>query len=304
MGWFFGDDDEVKPIDELINELSDDGPTALALKGLDYIVPGEWTNYTDFDEMLREVTGDDDEEFLEQVKERVMELYNDEEEGYQTAMRIFQLVDTADVAMGSAALADKLADSFSMFSFMEDLTPKADYVQAVDLGIKIVAEILAFAKLNGLPGDSIGDFVEALADYAGDEKMRLAALVCFDGLIPLGPDFVDLALEKIQELTTDTLEENETFQKVQEYVPGDEVEDKLGFVQESFNSVADWMRSFVDDNGIDYDGVLENLREYVELADDHLDYLAAFLDLTTAYFEHTGTQTVARKLIDRAAGEV
>jgi len=38
-------------------------------------------------------------------------------------------------------------------------------------------------------------------------------------------------------------------------------------------------------------------------ADSKLDYLAAFLDMSTNYYEHTGTQTVARNLILRAAQE-
>jgi len=32
--------------------------------------------------------------------------------------------------------------------------------------------------------------------------------------------------------------------------------------------------------------------------------LAAFLDMTTNYYEHTGTQTIARRLINRAYAEI
>jgi hypothetical protein len=39
----------------------------------------------------------------------------------------------------------------------------------------------------------------------------------------------------------------------------------------------------------------------MNIADSKLDYLAAFLDMSTNYYEHTGTQTVARNLILRAA---
>jgi hypothetical protein len=35
-----------------------------------------------------------------------------------------------------------------------------------------------------------------------------------------------------------------------------------------------------------------------------LQVVAAFLDITTNYYSHTGTQTVARSLITRAAGEI
>jgi hypothetical protein len=38
--------------------------------------------------------------------------------------------------------------------------------------------------------------------------------------------------------------------------------------------------------------------------DGKLDYVAAFLDMTTNYYEHTGTQTVARSLVTRAMGEI
>jgi len=32
--------------------------------------------------------------------------------------------------------------------------------------------------------------VASLADYSGESLMRMVALVCVDGLIPLGPDFI------------------------------------------------------------------------------------------------------------------
>jgi hypothetical protein len=41
----------------------------------------------------------------------------------------------------------------------------------------------------------------------------------------------------------------------------------------------------------------------MNVADSKLDYVAAFLDMSTNYYEHTGTQTVARNLILRAAQE-
>jgi hypothetical protein len=40
------------------------------------------------------------------------------------------------------------------------------------------------------------------------------------------------------------------------------------------------------------------------VSDSKLDYLAAFLDVTTNYYEHTGTQTLARRLIERAYAEI
>ena len=40
------------------------------------------------------------------------------------------------------------------------------------------------------------------------------------------------------------------------------------------------------------------------VADDKLDTIAAALDLTTSPFEHTGIQSVARRVISRAYGEL
>jgi hypothetical protein len=46
---------------------------------------------------------------------------------------------------------------------------------------------------------------------------------------------------------------------------------------------------------------VSHLQQFMNIADDKLDYLAAFLDMSTNYYEHTGTQTIARSLILRAA---
>jgi hypothetical protein len=42
----------------------------------------------------------------------------------------------------------------------------------------------------------------------------------------------------------------------------------------------------------------------VEISDDKLDYLGAFLDVSTNYYAHTGAQTLARRLIERSAAEM
>ncbi len=50
---------------------------------------------------------------------------------------------------------------------------------------------------------------------------------------------------------------------------------------------------------------IEKLSEKLDgKLDGKLDYAAAFLDMTTDYFEHTGIQSIARSLITRAMSEV
>jgi hypothetical protein len=60
----------------------------------------------------------------------------------------------------------------------------------------------------------------------------------------------------------------------------------------------------VQDKAISQEGILARVREYVEVADDKLDMVAAALDMSTNYFEHTGIQTVARRVVTRAYGEL
>jgi hypothetical protein len=76
------------------------------------------------------------------------------------------------------------------------------------------------------------------------------------------------------------------------------------FITESFGSVSGWMNDFVSSRGLTPESVVGNLRSFVEISDDKLDYLGAFIDVSTNYYTHTGTQTLARRLIERAAGEM
>jgi len=86
--------------------------------------------------------------------------------------------------------------------------------------------------------------------------------------------------------------------------PGDDPSRKLGFIRESMKSVKGWMEDFVSQREITVHKIVEPLRHFMDVADDKLGYLAAFLDMTTNYYEHTGVQTLARSLISRASNEI
>jgi hypothetical protein len=64
------------------------------------------------------------------------------------------------------------------------------------------------------------------------------------------------------------------------------------------------MTHFVTSKGLTPEKVVSNLQQFIEVSDDKLDYLGAFLDMSTNYYEHTGTQTLARRLIERAVAEI
>jgi hypothetical protein len=91
------------------------------------------------------------------------------------------------------------------------------------------------------------------------------------------------------------------FGAISNVIPG---ADKAGFIGNAFHSMKDWMNTFVTSRGLTQEGIVSNLRNYIEISDDKLDYVAAFIDTTTNYFDYTGVQTVARRLVERAVAEI
>ncbi|MEA5570100.1 hypothetical protein [Calothrix sp. UHCC 0171] len=293
-----------KSIFQLVDELPTGGLTVSMLNALDFAAPGQWQNITGFVNTIKHVTGESDDELIQQIGERAIYLYNDKSQGYQTAMWLYQTVDATDKALGAAALANKIGENISFLGFLDKLTPKADKAQTIDLTLKLVAELVAFCQINGIPGDSIGDFVAALGEYSGESMIRMAALVCVDGLIPLGPDFIQKAISGINSMTPSDLEQNSTFKDMKNVIPGNNAAGKLDFIGQSFDSVKGWMSDLVVSRNLSPQSVVGNLSNFMQIADDKLDYLAAFLDVSTNYYEHTGTQTLARRLIERAFAEL
>jgi hypothetical protein len=289
-----------KTIFELVDQLPKDNLTVKSLKALDFIIPGEWQNLVGFVNTIKVVTGETDEDLIQQIGDRAIYLYNDKSQGYQTALWLYQTIDSAGSALGAAALANKVTEN-TFLSFIGNITPKPDKAQSIDLSLKVIGELLAFCQINGIPGDSIGDFMGALGDYGGESLMRMAALVCFDGLIPLGPNFILKTTDWLGQLNPSDLSSNPAFSAMSNLIPGS---DKLGFIGQGFGTVSGWMGDFVSQHGLTPQSVLGNLRGFVEFTDDKLDYVGAFLDVSTNYYEHTGIQTLAHRLIDRAVAEI
>ncbi len=294
----------TKPIFEIVDELPSSGMTVSLLNALDFVVPGQWQNIVGFENTIRTVTGVTDQNVIQQIGERAIHLYNDPAEGYQRAMWLYQVANSAGGMIGSVAMANKVTESVSFLGFLNRLTPKADKLQAIDFSLKIVVELIAYTQINGIPGDSIGDFVNGLADYGNESLMRMAALVCVDGLVPLGPDFLSSVGSTIRAVSAYDLDSNPVFSKISSYIPGGDTIGKLGFVGQSFDSVRGWMEGFVSSRGLTPQMITGNLQRYIDITDDKLDYLAAFLDMTTNYYEHTGVQTLARRLVERAVAEI
>ena len=278
--------------------------TVYMLRALDSVVPGEWQNLVGFKDTVRAVTGESDKKIIRDIRDRAIELYDDASLGYQRAMWIYQTVDSADSAIGAAAMANKIGEKVGFLSFLNKLTPKADTLQSIDLCLKLVAELLALSAMNRIAITNINSLTSALTQYHNESLMRIAALICVDGIIPLGPDFIKKVHLALGSVNPAVLQQNSTYQNFSNFIPGGSVGDKIGFINQTFGAMQGWMGNFVNSHHITQQGLLSNLQKYMDIADSKFDYFAAFLDMTTNYYEHTGTQTVARRVIERAAREM
>ncbi len=293
-----------KSIQKRVDDLPTRNLTIFSLNALDKIVPGKWENLVGWDNTIKTISQESDPAILDLVSRRAIALYDDKSQGYQTALWLYDTIDRTGSALGTAALGNKIGEKIPLLGFLNKLTPKAEKAQTIDLSLKLVVEVVAFCKINGIPGDSLGDFVRSLSDYGGESLMRMSALVCFDGLIPLGPNFIQTVSSRLNNLSPKELEDNSQYKNIEEQIPGDSSDGKLSFIGESFDSVKGWMGDFVSSNDLTPQKVSHGLQGFIDFSEDRLDYLAAFLDMSTDYYRHTGVQTLARRLVERSLAEI
>jgi hypothetical protein len=292
------------PIYKRVDDLDEQNMTTRVLHTLDFAVPGKWENLVGFEQTITSVTGESDPQMVKKIGERAITLYNDKQQGYQRAMGLYSAVDRIDKKLASVALANTVGGQVRWLRFLERITPKDDKVQGLDLSLKLAAELAAFCLINGIPGDSIGDFVKALGEYGKDSRMRMVALASLDGVVPFGSDFLDRAVSILNSAGADDLQQNKLYQSVEAFLPGTSPAEKKSLIEKNFDATRGWMQDLVSQSGLTQDNVIDSLSSVVDMTDRKMDYLAAFLDMTTDYFEHTGTQTLARRLIERAVNEI
>src|SRR5689334_18156754 len=124
-----------KPIYKLVDDLPAKSLTTRMLGALDWVVPGEWQNVVGFENTITHVTGERDQARIQKIGERAIALYNDKTQGYQTALWLYQTVDSVQGLGGFASFVNKIGESVSFLSFLRKITPEADTTQAVDFGV-------------------------------------------------------------------------------------------------------------------------------------------------------------------------
>lgn len=289
---------------ELVNELPQGGLTVRVLKALDFVAPGTWYPAEDFDSFIQSVTGVSDRATRDHIRDRAVALYNDKDQPYAFCTRLYRTIDKTDGAIGAAAMANKVGEKIKLLSLLNKLTPKADTLQAFDLVMKIAVELVVFCKLNRVTPDP-RTFANAVAsDYSGPALARMATLVCIDGLLPLGPEFINKVEGILNGASTSEAANNQAFKAVSGFIPGGGDSDKLSFVKAGFGSITGWMQGLVERTNLNPSTILSRVGSFIDAADGKMDFVAAFLDQTTNYFEYTGIQTVAIRVIQDAYEDV
>ncbi len=289
-----------------LEQLPRDGLTVSALEALDFVVPGEWENVTSFDVLVKQVSGVDKPALAAAVRQKALAL-EQADPSWARALKVYQLVDRVDQVAAATAAVGKVKDLFGGFGgFLDKVTPKPETTQSLDAGAKLIAELLAFSQLNGLPTDAeaIGRFVVALADYGRYDLMRISAWVVFDGLLPLGPNFVSTISGTFRDLADSALSDHGAMGSLLEQIPGDSTAAKKAFVVNAIDRTGEWVNGFVAEKGLTQDRVMGQLKGTLSLAEGSMDVVAAAIDASTMYTAHTGTQTVARALARKALEEL
>ncbi|MCT0207840.1 hypothetical protein [Synechococcus sp. CS-1332] len=278
--------------------------TVLAIKGISTLVPGGWHNITRAEELISDVLGSSDPELIRQVRTRADALSQARHEGYGRALSLYDAVNRSQKAAGGLRLLANVGGALPLVKRVADLTPTSETLQAADLSLKVAAEMLAFTQVNGLPGDSFGDFAASLGEYAGEARVRMAALICFDALLPLG----DQALQRLDGLLGGVgkreLRQLPAYAGLASMLPGRGDEAHLTFLRRGVDQWLGWAGGFSSQLGLSGQKAVQALESTLGPWQGGFKQMATFLDAFTDTYKHTGVQAVARRLVERAAAEI
>ncbi|MEB3265889.1 MAG: hypothetical protein VKN13_04670 [Cyanobacteriota bacterium] len=278
--------------------------TVLALKGISTLVPGGWSNVTSADALISDVLGTQDPALIAQVRARADELSRARHEGYGRALSLYDAVNRSQKAAGGLRILANVTGALPLVNNLANLAPTSDTLQAADLSLKVAAELLAFTQVNGLPGDSFGDFSRALQEYGGEARVRMAALVCFDALLPLGDQALDRLDGLLGRVSGADLRQLPAYGGMASLIPGRGEGAHLGFLRQGMDTWLGWAGGFVGGLGLTGQKAVRALGSTLGPWQGSFEQLATFLDAFTDTYAHTGVQAVARRLVERAAAEI
>jgi len=290
-------------IEAALGELGDDGPTAALLRAMSFVVPGDWENPRDLDTFVGDAAPDADDATRRHVRDRALSLYAPLTSPYRRALAIYSSADLVDRAGAASSLAMRIGDRFLILGALERLTIGSPLVQAVDAGVKLVAETLAFSQLHGdvaASPDGVRALFENMHEHAREDRLRLATWVVVDGVLPMGPNFVQHSIDALRGAGAAGLARSIVFDRLAGLIPGESTDEKKEHIGRTLDSARGWVDGFVAEHQLTSFGVADRVRQVIDVSESGCEVVAAAADAVTSYFRHTGTQTVARA-VARAA---
>ena len=278
--------------------------TVLALRGISTLVPGGWQNQTSPEALISDVLGSDDLDLVQQVRARADELSRARHEGYRRALSLYDAVNRSQKAAGGLRVLANVAGALPLVKRLAVLTPASQTLQAVDLSLKVAAEMLAFTQVNGLPGDSFAAFGDSLREYSGEARVRMAALVCFDALLPLGDNALHRLDGLLGQVGSRELHQLPSYAGMASLLPGRGDAAHRSFMRRGVDQWLGWADGFVGELGLSGQRAVRALETTIGPWHGGMEQLATFLDAFTDTYSHTGVQAVARRLVERAAAEI
>jgi len=278
--------------------------TVLALRGISTLVPGGWQNQTSPEALISDVLGSDDLDLVQHVRARAVELRRARHEGYRRALSLYDAVNRSQKAAGGLRVLANVAGALPLVKRLAVLTPASQTLQAVDLSLKVAAEMLAFTQVNGLPGDSFAAFGDSLREYSGEARVRMAALVCFDALLPLGDNALHRLDGLLGQVGSRELHQLPSYAGMASLLPGRGDAAHLSFMRRGVDQWLGWADGFVGELGLSGQRAVRALETTIGPWHGGMEQLATFLDAFTDTYSHTGVQAVARRLVERAAAEI
>ncbi len=138
----------------------------------------------------------------------------------------------------------------------------------------------------------------------------MATLIAIDGLLPLGPNFVQRISESLSK-GKNNITNQANFANIQPLLGNQLFGNGNLSMQniwqnfiEIFENSKQTITQFLNEKGITQERVSQQLTGVVNFSADKVDYVSAYIDITTNYIYHSGSLTVLRAMIERAYGVV
>ena len=281
--------------------LPQEGLTVKALKALDYVAPGAWSNPTGLDAMIGELTGASGEQ-LEWVRARASELFLSPDEAFGEVYGVFQQVDQLD----RMQLARSARERLPVLAVVDAFVPHVAVSQELDAALKVMGEALTFAMLRETGRGELGAFVKALRgrDYDGAGMIRMVAWVAFEGLLPFGVEFMPRIVAGVEAIPDVELARNALFVRLARLAPGGTPADKRAYLMRVLEAIAPWAEETVSRYGLTQDAISSRVAGWYARIGGGAEALGLAMDSMSDYISHTGAQTVAHVAIQRAWAEL